>query len=137
MKKHFFIAAALLIMSVGVAKAQVTIGATTDPHDFSILELVSNGNLGLRLPQMTTDQRDAMVAEPEFQAEKNGKACGLQIFNTDTKCVETWNGSKWIQACFPEVPEQILFTIYTEDGTYIIPTSGMVGAENHSYDWNV
>ncbi|MDR1561699.1 MAG: hypothetical protein LBS54_01260 [Dysgonamonadaceae bacterium] len=142
MKKYFLIAVALLMMSAGVVKAQVTIGATNDPHDFSILELVSNGNLGLRLPQMTTEQRDAMVQTEDFQAEKNGKARGLQIFNMTTKCVETWNGSKWIQSCFPEVSlpkEEILFTIKTiTDGeTYYIPTSGRVGGTYHSYNWNV
>ncbi|MDR1561777.1 MAG: hypothetical protein LBS54_01650 [Dysgonamonadaceae bacterium] len=137
MKKYFLIAVALLIMSAGVAKAQVTIGSTDNPHSFSILELVGGGTRGLRLPQMTTAERDAMVVKPEFQAEKNGKAKGLQIFNTDTKCVEIWNGSKWIESCAPP-DEEILFTIETYDGTYIIPTSGYVGETySHTYDWNI
>ncbi|MDR1563164.1 MAG: hypothetical protein LBS54_08830 [Dysgonamonadaceae bacterium] len=142
MKKYFLIAVALLIMSAGVTKAQVTIGSTTDPQSFSILELISGGERAFRLPQMTTDQRDAMVSKPEFQAEKNGKAQGLQIFNTATKCVETWNGLKWIQTCPPEGPiqEQILLTIKTTNDSeiYYIPTSGYVSITyNHAYDWNV
>jgi uncharacterized protein (TIGR02145 family) len=34
-----------------------------------------------------------------FAAAKTGKAMGLQIFNTKTKCVETWNGTQWIEQC--------------------------------------
>ncbi|MDR1561569.1 MAG: hypothetical protein LBS54_00585 [Dysgonamonadaceae bacterium] len=141
--RYFFLDKKVTQKIKAAATVRPTIGATNDPQDFSILELVSNGNLGLRLPQMTTEQRDAMVAKPEFQAEKNGKARGLEIFNTDTKCVETWNGSKWIQACLPEVslpegPEQILFTINTTDGIYYIPLAGYVGGTyDHVYDWYV
>jgi hypothetical protein len=29
---------------------------------------------------------------------------GLQIFNIDTECVETWNGVTWIQACYNNTP---------------------------------
>ncbi|MDR1562805.1 MAG: hypothetical protein LBS54_06970 [Dysgonamonadaceae bacterium] len=139
MKKHFFTLIALLIMSAG-AKAQVTIGSLDDPHSFSILELIGGGERGLRLPQLTTEERDAMVQSEDFQAEKNGEARGLQIFNMTTKCVETWNGSKWIQTCFPVPKEQILFTIKTDtdNDTYYIPTSGRVcGTYDHAYDWNI
>ncbi|MDR1562955.1 MAG: hypothetical protein LBS54_07755 [Dysgonamonadaceae bacterium] len=145
MKKYFLIAVALLMMSAS-AKAQVTIGATTDPHEFSLLELVSEGERGLRLPQMNFCEHKDLTAKLQdpllTQAEKDA-AKGLQIFNTDTKCVETWNGSKWIQTCPPEGPvpqeEQILFTIKTntDNDTYYIPTSGYVGGTYHSYDWYV
>ncbi|MDR1561556.1 MAG: hypothetical protein LBS54_00520 [Dysgonamonadaceae bacterium] len=138
MKKYFFIAAALLMMSASVAKAQVTIGSAANPQSFSILELVSEGERGLRLPQMTFCEQEELTAILKgllTPAEKNA-AQGLQIFNTDTKCVETWNGSKWIQAC-NSPKEQILFTIETYDETYIIPTSGGVGGTYHTYDWNV
>ncbi|MDR1562689.1 MAG: hypothetical protein LBS54_06360 [Dysgonamonadaceae bacterium] len=138
MKKYFFIAVALLMMSAGVVKAQVTIGATTDPHSFSILELVSDGTRGLRLPQMMTTERD-LLQLGNLTGDIAAKAQGLQIFNTDTKCVETWNGSKWIESCaLPE--EQILLTINinVDGGTYRIPTSGYVGSTfYHAYDWNV
>ncbi|MDR1563235.1 MAG: hypothetical protein LBS54_09220 [Dysgonamonadaceae bacterium] len=135
MKKYFFIAAALLLLSAG-AKAQVTIGSADNPHSFSILELVGGGTRGLRLPQMTTAERDGLQLG-DLTGDVAAKAQGLEIFNTDTKCVETWNGSKWIESCaLPE--EQILLTINTTDGTYIIPTSGYVGGTfYHAYDWNV
>jgi uncharacterized protein (TIGR02145 family) len=90
---------ALAMAMSGNARAQVTIGADLEPQPFSILELISGNSKGLRLPQMTTAQRDEMTAKDEFIAEKNGKARGLQIFNTTTLCVETWNGTKWIEQC--------------------------------------
>ncbi|MDR1562182.1 MAG: hypothetical protein LBS54_03710 [Dysgonamonadaceae bacterium] len=143
MKKYFLIAVALLMISAG-AKAQVTIGATTDPQSFSLLELVSNGANGLRLPQMTFCEREDLTTNLKAlatQAEKDS-AKGLQIFNIDTKCVETWNGSRWIQTCQPEgaIQEQILFTIKidTDGDDYYIPTSGRVGNTSpHPYNWNV
>jgi hypothetical protein len=75
-------------------RAQVTVGSLDDPQNFSILELISGGNRGMRLPQLTTAQRDALV----FTGHE-AEAQGLQIFNTTTKCVETWNGAVWIQEC--------------------------------------
>jgi formylglycine-generating enzyme required for sulfatase activity len=83
-------------------QAQVNIGSTEEPQPFSVLELFSNQQRGLRLPQLTTAQRDALQAT--FGAEITGKAMGLQIFNTKTKCVETWNGAAWIQECFNNTP---------------------------------
>jgi hypothetical protein len=77
--------------------AQVTIGYDKSPESFSILELVSNSK-GLRLPQMTTAQRQALV----FTGHET-EAMGLQIFNTSTKCFETWNGTAWIAACVPVI----------------------------------
>jgi formylglycine-generating enzyme required for sulfatase activity len=47
---------------------------------------------------MTTAQRDALTLTGKDAAR------GLQIFNTTTKCVETWNGTKWIETCPPEGP---------------------------------
>jgi hypothetical protein len=84
-------------MSGAALNAQVTIGKDKSPEPFSVLELVSNSR-GLRLPQMTTAQRQALV----FTGHEN-EAMGLQIFNTTTKCVETWNGTAWIAVCGPIV----------------------------------
>jgi formylglycine-generating enzyme required for sulfatase activity len=99
MKKTFFlIFSALCLLNASRATAQVTIGSLVDPQPFSLLELESNGTRGFRLPQMTTAQRDALTLTGKDAAR------GLQIFNTTTKCVETWNGTKWIQQCPPEGP---------------------------------
>jgi uncharacterized protein (TIGR02145 family) len=89
----------LLFLATVSAQAQVTHGDLKNPEPFSILELVSgsesnNGNRGLRLPQLTTEERETMVFTG-YETE----ALGLQIFNRSTRCVETWNGMKWIQSC--------------------------------------
>jgi hypothetical protein len=97
MRRSILTMTALFMLSAG-AKAQVTIGAATDPHSFSILELVSDGTRGLRLPQMTTSERD-LLQLGNLTGDIAAKAQGLEIFNTDTKCVETWNGNKWIESC--------------------------------------
>ena len=84
-------------------KAQVTIGDNVDPHIFSILELVTkNKDGGLRLPQLTTRERDDVAKQwtaldPESEIAK--AAQGLVIYNTDTNCLEFWNGKEWISLC--------------------------------------
>ena len=97
-KKIFLKAAtiALLLGNCAFISAQVTIGADKAPQSFSLLELVSDTHNGLRLPQIAdTNTRnaisDAYGTDPEMK--------GLQIFNMETKCVETWNGSAWISMC--------------------------------------
>jgi formylglycine-generating enzyme required for sulfatase activity len=102
--KVFILTVLLTISAITAVTAQVTIGADNVPQNFSVLELISNNTMGLRLPQLTTAQRDILQASAAFQAEVTGKAMGLQIFNTTTKCVETWNGAEWIQACSPSGP---------------------------------
>jgi len=80
--------------------SQVTIGDDKVPETFSVLELVSQNKQGMRLPQMTTANRDA-ITTVSFKA--NPLAEGLTIFNITTKCLETWNGSVWITHCAPKV----------------------------------
>ncbi|MDR1373312.1 MAG: hypothetical protein LBJ17_09420, partial [Dysgonamonadaceae bacterium] len=94
MKKIFLTMTAFFMLSANCAFAQVTIGSLDDPQTFSVLELVST-NRGMRLPQMTTAERETMQATPEFTAKATTEAMGLQIFNTTTGCVETWNGTVW------------------------------------------
>jgi len=63
---------------------------------FSALKVISNGNSGLRLPQMTTTQRDVMT---DAAFKTNPEARGLMIFNTDNNCLEYWNSTRWISLC--------------------------------------
>jgi uncharacterized protein (TIGR02145 family) len=93
MKKLIFTAGIIALMSGAALNAQVTIGYDKSPEPFSVLELVSNSR-GLRLPQMTTEQREDLV----FTGHET-EAMGLTIFNLDNLCVETWNGNTWISAC--------------------------------------
>jgi len=74
---------------------QVTIGKNAEPQPYSVLELYgqyeSGSYGGLRLPQLTTPQRNALVLDAD--------APGLMIFNSTTECMEMWNGAKWISFC--------------------------------------
>ena len=79
--------------------AQITIGSGVAPREFSVLELISDGERGLRLPKMNTAQRNAMrdafLADAYYEL-----AYGLFIFNTDNGgCIEFWNGTRWISLC--------------------------------------
>ena len=77
---------------------QVTIGSLKVPEEFSLLELVSGDNKGLRLPHIaTTEQRDAIFTNAAG-FKTNPLALGLQIYNMQTKSVETWNGTDWVSA---------------------------------------
>ncbi|MCD9576978.1 hypothetical protein [Flavobacterium soyae] len=71
--------------------AQMTIGGKKEPEAFSVLELLNKG--GLRLPQMTTAERDA------FAVQGNDKGSGLTIYNKTTGCVEYWNKTRWVSLC--------------------------------------
>ena len=93
----------LLMMMLAAAfftlplKAQVNIGDQTAPHSFSLLELTTkNQDRGLRMPQLTTDQREALGIQLLSDANVAKEAKGLIIYNTDTKCLQYWNGKKWI-----------------------------------------
>jgi hypothetical protein len=83
----------------------------------------------------------AIEAMDEAQRDNlSNVANGTKIFNTTTQKVEIWNSNSWVGVDDPPeepIKEEILFKIYTEDGTYTIPTFGLVGGEYHSYDWNV
>lgn len=100
MKKTMILAVLTFFTSAGMkTMAQVTIGDEIYPQTFSVLELISNQQRGLRLPQMTTQKRDSITNSTGFKT--NALAEGLQIFNIDNKCVETWNGKKWLSVCDP------------------------------------
>jgi len=90
----------VVLMTLTPLQAQVTIGDETAPQPFSLLEIsTENEQGGLRLPQLTTEQRNALNIAYADQT----KAKGLQIFNIDTNCVETWNGTTWIKQCVDQV----------------------------------
>lgn len=95
-KQNWFITLVAITLLFSLpSKAQVTIGDQKTPQSFSILELVS-GNKGLRLPQIvSTAQRDATITNSSgFRTDP--LSLGLQIYNLETKQVETWDGSKWV-----------------------------------------
>ena len=124
LKKQYLLVALMLLSGVYL-QAQVTTGEDVIPQSFSALEIVSNGEKGLRLPQMSTDDRDNLVLT--FGAEATNKAKGLMIFNTDTKCVDTWNGNDWISLCDRRVSAINL------NGRHIFPITSALGS---TYDLN-
>lgn len=97
--------ATLLSLALTHLQAQVTVGDGTPPQSFSMLEIVSNNTGGLRLPHLTTAQRNVLTGSADFQAQKHrggtnpGLGLGLTIYNTDTNCTEYWNGYKWVSLC--------------------------------------
>ena len=105
MKKNLF-KLWLLLWAVFVAhnaSAQVTLGNTNGkpkaPEAFSSLEIISNGKGGLRLPQLTTDQRNTLALASVTDPIRKPLASGLSIFNTTTSCVEYWSGNRWVSLC--------------------------------------
>ncbi|NDV93398.1 hypothetical protein D0T84_00500 [Dysgonomonas sp. 521] len=98
---------AFLVFSTG-AYAQVTMGSNKKPEAFSVLEIISNQQAGMRMPHLTTKERNDMTAT--FGTQKEVLAKGLTIFNTTTNCLEFWNGAKWISSCEGEMPPYIPVT---------------------------
>lgn len=93
MNKNLFLTWLMLLsilFSVSM-HAQMTIGGKKEPEAFSVLELLNKG--GLRLPQMTTTERNA------FAVRGNEKGEGLTIYNKTTGCVEYWNKARWVSLC--------------------------------------
>lgn len=88
-----------LSVSALTVRAQVTIGAETAPKSYSILELVSNGSGGLRLPHMSTAERNQLSDPSTFKSDADGQ--GLTIYNTTSGCIEFWNieERQWISLC--------------------------------------
>ncbi|MDH6311143.1 hypothetical protein M2451_003988 [Dysgonomonas sp. PFB1-18] len=127
----------ILLLAAGLpVQAQVTVGGDTPPQDFSVLEILSNEKGGLRLPQLTAEERQTLEDSDEFQAEKTGLALGLTIFNMTTDCMETWNGAQWISLCGGPTINLSCGTAsmsvisgvkVTKDNTFSIPYSGMKG----------
>jgi len=102
-RNQFWLLAILLIALLFTlpCKAQVTIGNQTKPHDFSLLELISGAkrNGGLRLPELTTQQRDGLELDKLTDFDLIEAAKGLTIYNVTDSCVEYWNNTKWVTLC--------------------------------------
>ena len=111
-RSNFFLLplVAIIVCVPFSTSAQVTIGGNQAPQPFSILELVvpdpENRPQGFRLPRMTTNERREMQNSPAFHEHFDGAARGLQIYNLDNNCVETWNGTIWLLDCMSTTPGQ-------------------------------
>lgn len=79
----------LLLLMVNNISAQVTVGSTNPPAEFSVLQL--DGKQGaLRLPQLTTANILNLNVSPFDNLAK-----GLLIYNASTNQIECWNGTDW------------------------------------------
>jgi hypothetical protein len=105
MKKNLFSLWLFLLAVVFTSNisAQVTLGNTNGvpktAEAFTALEVISNGKGGLRLPQLTSDQRNTLALSAISNPGKKLLANGLTIYNTTTNCVEYWNSNRWISVC--------------------------------------
>jgi len=80
--------------------AQVNVGSEKTPQKFSLLEITTANQIGgLRLPLLNNAQRDAL----NLAAAANPDAAkGLLIYNTDSKSLQYWNGTKWVSFLVPK-----------------------------------
>lgn len=102
MKRKVYVSAlcGALFLTTFNSQSQVTIGSDDLPASYSVLELKSNYDGadaygGLRLPQMTTEQRNKLNLSPANKEH----AAGLAIYNTTTGCIDYWDGTEWINIC--------------------------------------
>ncbi|MDR0427062.1 MAG: hypothetical protein LBH12_00505, partial [Dysgonamonadaceae bacterium] len=105
-KNVFFLLPIILgLLLCNQAYTQVTIGAKKEPEKYSMLELISNGRGGLRLPHLTTQDRDKLEDSSSRPFADNPNRAipflyeGLTIYNTDTRCLEYYNAQRWVSIC--------------------------------------
>ncbi|NDV95699.1 hypothetical protein D0T84_12350 [Dysgonomonas sp. 521] len=126
-----------ILCMVTAVCAQVTMGSDKAPEPFSALELISSGENGLRMPLLTTADRNKMTAT--FGTHKEGLAKGLTIYNTTTNCLEYWNGTKWISTCGGEDSP---YTSVTPDGKATVtacasPTDETLGTDGYADGYKI
>lgn len=113
---------ALTIVSFCTAFAQMGIN-TANPNMKSSLDIISkNNNTGVLFPRLTTAQRDAINP-----GSTDASVDGLWIYNTDSKCYEFWNRTKWISLCNggnTDVPplSNVKLLSYEQDPTFTFAT---------------
>jgi N-acetylneuraminic acid mutarotase len=91
LRNGVFLLSLLLLLNLGHAQ-NVGIGTPT-PHPSAVLDVTATDK-GLLPPRLTTAQRDGILSP----------ARGLSIYNTDTDCMEFWNGTRWVSVCATVAP---------------------------------
>ncbi|MDR3328249.1 MAG: hypothetical protein LBT04_09115, partial [Prevotellaceae bacterium] len=90
------------------AMSQVTIGQDKSPETFSVLELISSGDKGLRLPQLSTTAIDDLGDQIRSSLDANYKnlARGLTVYDSTLNCVKYWKGTDevWVGIGCPSAP---------------------------------
>lgn len=85
--KNFTCICLFIFVSISIQAQSVGIGTTT-PNASALLD-ISSTTKGIRIPRMTTAQRDAIFTP----------AAGLLILNLDDYCLDVYDGSSWIKNC--------------------------------------
>lgn len=119
MKKCLFSTVILILFGI-TTFAQVGIN-TAAPNAKSVLDILSkNNNTGVLFPRLTTAQRDAI------SPGTNSSVDGLWIYNTDSKCYEFWNLTKWVSLCgdSTDIPplSGVKLLSYEQDATFTFAT---------------
>jgi hypothetical protein len=90
------------------AMSQVTIGSSDEPQAFSVLELISGGDKGMRLPQLSTPAIDNLGDQIRNSPDANYRdlARGLTIYDSTQNCVKYWKGTDevWVGIGCPPPP---------------------------------
>ncbi|MFZ4520569.1 MAG: PKD-like domain-containing protein [Bacteroidales bacterium] len=110
--------------SAGVAIS--TTGAV--PHQSAILDVISPDK-GVLIPRLTSAQRDQILP-----------ATGLAIFNTDSKSIEYFNGSSWLQlnlVITAGISITADFTTVCAGSTVMLSAFPVNGGTSPSYQWRV
>lgn len=123
----------LLVLNNGASAQGVAVSDDGSDPDPSALFEVKTTEKGFLPPRMTTVQRD----------EIQNPAPGLQVFNTDSNCINYFNGITWFELCgnclpgIPSSPGAI------QGSSQVLSVSGGNGysvepiSEASSYQWSV
>lgn len=119
MRKQLLSATTLFLF--GTVFSQVGINTET-PNMKSTLDIISkNNNTGVLFPRLTTAQRDAINP-----GTTDASVDGLWIYNTDNKCYEFWNLTKWHSLCEgnTDIPplSGVKLLSYEQDATFTFAT---------------
>lgn len=120
MKKIFTTAVLLPVMAFAQREGRVGIN-TAEPK--ATLHVKSSSDMtktqGIVLPHATSAEIDNWV----------GMLAGTMVYNTNTKCLETYNGTDWVSSCesgstpippTPPTPPSIPATITLKNTSYVI-----------------
>ena len=118
MKKIFTTAVLLPVMAFAQNEGKVGVN-TAEPK--ATLHVKSSADMtkpqGIVLPYATTAEIDSWV----------GMLAGTMVYNTDTNCLETYNGTEWVSNCgsnptppTPPTPPSIPSTITLKNTSYVI-----------------
>ncbi len=102
-----------LLFSLPTIVIAQSIGIGTTTPDTSAILDVKSTTKGFLMPRMNTTQRDAIVNPTQ----------GLQIYNTDDRCRDTYDGSKWAKSC----DMKIIGASSPADGWFSKPGFGVYG----------